>query len=116
MNSSVTVNQPEKKSSVSRLLRTATLGEAGLASRKEISGKMRPLSAIFLPKKHSSTTTSYTLENNRTPPPESVAKIVDIDDNDDDDKNNRGEETAEIDKSQVDGVSWLKKVRPLCCI
>ena len=56
----------KKSSSVSRLLRTSTFGESspptsGVGPRKESAGR-RPLSAIFMAKKHA----VYQLENNRS--------------------------------------------------
>ena len=67
-NTALSPNKERKGGSVSRLLRTSTFGESSSASaspsgvgpRKESTGR-RPLSAIFMAKKH-----LYQLENNRS--------------------------------------------------
>ena len=61
-----TNSSPEKRTAVSRLLRTSTYSESSLGSRKESFGK-RPLSAIFLPKKLSTSSSGHTALENRSP-------------------------------------------------
>ena len=96
----------EKKHSVSRLLRAsgATQSQSDLGSRKESTSGRRPLSAIFLPRKH-----AYTLERESKDKDEAADESEKVTNGGEGEHRGDGEHQEE---ERVDGGgSWLKKVR-----